>query len=57
MTSIGEGRKEYRMANVVSDPMPGRFSEPARFKAWAARADRWAMERAKRLQKDMEDTE
>lgn len=45
-TAIGVARDEYAREHAATDPRPSRFvEEGATYRAWAARADAWAISR------------
>ena len=41
MTSTGEHRAQYART-MTNDPRPSRFTDPALYSEWAARADAWS---------------
>jgi hypothetical protein len=40
ITTTGLSRERYANARATTDPRPSRFTDPAAYAAWAARADR-----------------
>lgn len=45
-TEIGIAREQYAREHAATDPRPSRFAEEgATYRAWATRADAWALSR------------